>query len=167
MKIGSRIFYKIFLLSILFLFIYEKFVLGNTAKILIDGMYRENGKFSHIKDMVIDYEFRAQDQKKSKASKEDDIPVVGEGKIFYKFPYLLRIETIFTFHPSLQGDKLITIKDGKNTAIFKEDFIKPLSVEVDNRYPLLVNFPFLYLLKYEEMDKVLYPVVVGYEDIGS
>ncbi|MFN3995719.1 MAG: hypothetical protein ACK4GR_04220, partial [bacterium] len=158
-------FCKNFIFFAMLLIFYVEFVLGNTAKVLLDGMYRENGKFPSIGDMVMDYEFRAQDQKKSKASKEDDIPLIGEGKIFYKFPYLLRIETTFTFHPSLQGDKLITIKDGNNTTIFKEDFIRPLSVEVDNRYPLLVNFPFLYLLRYEEMDKIFYPVVVGYEDI--
>ncbi|MCS6954959.1 MAG: outer membrane lipoprotein-sorting protein, partial [Candidatus Calescibacterium sp.] len=50
---------------------------------------------------------------------------------------------------------------------FKEDFIKPLKVDPDNRYPLITSFPFLYLLRYEEMEKVLYPVVVAYEDIGS
>lgn len=143
------------------------FSIANTAKNFISKMYNEGGKFPQIMDMVIDYEFRSQEDKKVKSYKEEDIPLIGQGKIFYKSPYFLRIETEFLFHPSLIGNKLITIKDGKNIAIFKEDFIKPLKVDPDNRYPLISNFPFLFLLKYEEMDKILYPVVVSFENIGS
>ncbi len=142
-------------------------VFANTAKTYLKGMYNEGGKYATINDMVIDYEFRAQEGKDIRSAKEEDIPLIGQGKIFYKSPYYLRIETEFLFHPSLQGTKLITIKDGEKSFIFKEDFIKPLKIEKDPRYPLLVNFPFLYLLRYEEIEKMLHPVVVAYEDIGS
>lgn len=158
---------KILLIYLVLIGLLISFSISKEAKALLNGIYTENNKFSNIKDIVIDYEFRGQEDKKLKSLKEEDIPLIGQGKIFYKYPYLLRIETEFLFHPSLQGTKLITIKNGINVVIFKEDFIKPLSVKPDNRYPLLVNFPFLYLLKYEEMDNILYPVVVAYEDIGS
>ncbi|MCS7165621.1 MAG: hypothetical protein RMJ51_05050 [Candidatus Calescibacterium sp.] len=145
----------------------SEYILASTAKIFIKGLYNQADRYPNIRDMVLEYEFRAQEGKNVKAAKEEDIPLIGQGKIFYKAPYYIRIETEFLFHPSLQGEKLITIKDGKNVAIFKEDFVRPLKVEPDPRYPLLINFPFLYLLRYEEMDRILYPVVVAYEDIGS
>jgi len=138
---------------------------SNTATSYISGMYKEGGKYSSINDMILEYELKGQQDKKP--SKEEDLPLIAQGKIFYKYPYLLRIETEYLFHPSLQGEKLITIKDGESKAIFKEDFVKPLLLQKDERYPLLVNFPFLWLLRYEEMEKILYPVVVSYENIGS
>jgi outer membrane lipoprotein-sorting protein len=127
------------------------------------------GKYTKIKDVVIDYEFRAQEVSKDSkkiAAKEDDIPLIGKGKIFYKEPYYLRIETEFVYHSALEGVVLITIKDGEYTVIFKNDAPYPLNVSKDNRYPLVVNFPFFPLLKYPEVEKILYPVVVGYEQGG-
>ncbi|MCS7244124.1 MAG: hypothetical protein RMJ36_05275 [Candidatus Calescibacterium sp.] len=155
---------RVFVLILVLLFYVS---LASTARVFLNGMYNQSNRYPVIRDMIIDYEFRAQESSNSRAAKEEDVPLIGQGKIFYKAPYFVRIETEFLFHPSLQGSKLITVKDGKNVAIFKEDFIKPLKVDPDNRYPLITNFPFLYLLKYEEMEKVLYPVVVAYEDIGS
>ncbi|MCX7871236.1 MAG: outer membrane lipoprotein-sorting protein [bacterium] len=128
------------------------------------------GKYTKIKDMVIDYEFRAQDVSKDSkkiAAKEEDIPLIGKGKIFYKEPYYLRIETEFVYHSSLEGVILITIKDGEYTVILKNDAPYPLNISKDNRYPLIVNFPFFPLLRYPEVEKILYPVVVGYEQIGT
>ncbi|MEN3014504.1 MAG: hypothetical protein ABDH21_00350 [bacterium] len=162
MKVAKKLGLVIVLVGLIVRLVY-----GSTADSFIKGMYTQDGKYATVKDMVIEYEFRSQEDKKAKAAKEQEIPLIGQGKIFYKSPYYLRIETEFLFHPALQGAKLITIKDGKNTAIFKEDYIKPLKLDPDNRYPLLVNFPFLYLLRYEEMEKILYPVVVAFEDIGS
>jgi len=156
------------ILLIIFYFIYfsvTNVVFGNTAKSYLNGMYKEGGKYKSIEDIVLEYELKAED--KYKVSKEEDLKLIAQGKIFYKYPYFLRIETEFLFHPSLQGQKLVTIKDGEEKAIFKEDFVKPLLLQKDERYPLITNFPFLGLLKYKEVEDVLYPVVVAYENIGS
>jgi outer membrane lipoprotein-sorting protein len=157
------------LLFFVSLFIFKLNIFSyNAAFDYVDKVYV--GRYTKIRDMVIEYEFRAQDVSKDSkkiAAKEDDIPLIGKGKIFYKEPYFLRIETEFVYHSSLEGVILITIKDGQYTTIFKNDAPYPLNISKDKRYPLVVNFPFFPILRYPEMQKILYPVIVGYETVGA